>query len=235
MRWPSVAILIVTYFRPSEIRQTINALLRNLVYDGPLSWHICDDGSPHHYLQQIVTDYSSLGISVTITKRQGWGANVNKGLASCLKSKYMFLAEDDQVLQKRLDITKGVALMEIDPSIGLVRYDGIAGHKLTLDLLEATTQKGKVAYFNILKSSSALNVYSNRPHLRSRRFNVMYGEYRTDLSLGETESNYAHRVKDKKGPKIVCFPEDVYRVFKHIGKTQQRTANDTNYKARTDK
>lgn len=225
--WPDVAVMIVTYDRPGEIRRVIKALDKHLQYEGKFIWYLADDGSPGSYVLDIQRDFPNLGFRVSITKRLGWGANVNKCM-QIIGEKHIFLCEDDYVALYPLDINKGVALLDSKTSIGLVRYDGLAGHRLNLAIEEVDTCLGILQYLKILKEDSrGLNVYSNRPHLKSVGFHRAYGEYPMNKPLGETESAFAHRVKDiPKGPKLVILENGVVRAFDHIGKSRQGSELD---------
>ena len=225
--WPDVAVMIVTYDRPGEIRRVIKALAKYLQYKGKLVWYLADDGSPDSYVLDIQRDFPNLGFRASITKRLGWGANVNKGMQT-IAEKHVFLCEDDYVALYPLDITKGVALLDSKARIGLVRYDGLAGHRLNLAIEEIETRLGVLQYLEILKKTSrGLNVYSNRPHLKHRKFHRAYGEYPMGKSLGETESAFAHRVKNiLTGPRLVTLETGLVRAFDHVGKSRQGTELD---------
>ena len=223
---PDLGVQIVTYNRPDEIRRVIRALVKYLKYDGKLVWYIADDGSQGNYVLNIQRDFPKLNFRATVTKRLGWGANVNKCLQK-IAEKYIFLCEDDYVALYPLDINKGIALLDSKANIGLVRYDGLAGHRLNLAIEEVKTPIGVIQYLDILKNSRGLNVYSNRPHLKSRKFHRGYGEYPMGKSLGETESAFAHRVKDiLTGPRLVALENGIVRAFDHVGKSRQGTEFD---------
>lgn len=224
--WPTVTILIITWNRPVEIRRTIMALRNNLCYPGPLAWHIADDKSPAGYLPAVKADFLDLNFTTTQTDRKGWGANVNLALRT-IKTDYVFSCEDDYVAIRKINLAQGVELMELCQSVGLVRYDGLSGHVgLTLRLQEAK-KFDALNYLMIVKDkSSHLNVYSHRPHLKHRRFHDFYGLYPENLSLGECESGFAHRVKSKNGPSLAILSDGIPRAFDHIGVSRQGTADD---------
>lgn len=224
----TVTILLVTYNRPTEIRRTVTALLSHLHYAGDLRWHIADDDSPPDYLPQLRRDFPALNFTCTVTPRQGWGANVNKALQHPQMSDLIFLCEDDYVAYRDLDLDYGAALLSSVPTLGLVRYDGLAGHVgLNLWLQEAATSMGRLDYLLLDRQQSThLNVYSHRPHLRHRRFHDTYGLYPEHLPLGLTEDRYAHLIKDIAGPEICCLPDGVWQAFEHIGISRQGTVDD---------
>lgn len=244
MEWPLVSIIIVTFYRPEEIRRTITALIQNIQYpEDLLRWHLADDQSskwdgdqagnwtPERYLDDVRADFADLRFSMTVTERAGWGANVNKAMLYCWDKhgSYTFLCEDDYVTRGSLRLREGVAILATDKKIGLVRYDGIEGHALNLELRECKTEIGRIPRLLILKNSPFLNVYSNRPHLKAQRFHDTYGMYPEGLSLSDTEVKFAQRVKRKKdGPGVVVLKDGVVRGFDHIGKSRQHTKADKN-------
>ena len=227
MNFPDISVLIVTYNRPQEIRETLRALREHLRYSGIVHWHVCDDGSPAGYLDNLKADFPALALCTTVTPRRGWGANVNTGLKS-IPEHFTFLCEDDYVAQRPLDLNQGVALLASNTKLGLVRYDGLAGHDLMLHVEECKTGMGALTYLRLLGESKALNLYSNRPHLKHLRFHQQYGEYPMGKPLGITEESYAHKVKDRygSGPGIACLPDGVALAFKHIGKSYQGGTED---------
>lgn len=236
MKWPTVAILIVTFDRPRLIRETIAALQRYLQYKGQLRWHIADDGTPN-YVADIEHDFPLLEFTHTITERGGWGVNVNAAMRY-LSGEFIFLCEDDYKLRRAVDLTRGVALLLADKSIGLVRYDGIAAHgERGLDLQLRSVRHGqmKIPHLRILKGSAHLNVYSNRPHLQHPRFHVAYGGYPTGTSLAQTEQVFARRVKERKGPDVAILPDYLFTPFLHAGKSRQGTAQDVEGKQTSQK
>ncbi len=224
MGCPTVAIAILTYNREREIRRTIAALLDYVTYGGPLVWFIGDDGSPEGYTQRLAEDYPDLNLNFTITNREGWGANANKLLRIAFRvTDYVFFIEDDYVAKRPIDLNRGMALLQERDDIGIVRYDGIQGHTLTLHLKEL--QNG-MSYLVVDKGSPHLNVYSNRPHLITQKCFKHYGRYVTQRSLGETEENYAHRFRGKQGPETAVLHDGILCAFDHIGATYQGTEED---------
>ena len=231
MTQPDLTVLVVTYDRPYEIRETLNALRGHLRYDPNVKWHLADDGSPGSYLDDIYRDFADLDWAWTVTPRLGWGANVNTALRA-ISTDYIFLIEDDYVARHPLDLYSGVALLTARSDLDLVRYDGLAGHVgLSLWMDEAPVAGGHMPFLRIdTRRSGHLNCYSNRPHLRHRRFHERLGLYPEGLPLGYTEETYAHRVKDVSSPQvsIAVLVDGITQAFDHIGKTRQGTDLDPN-------
>lgn len=226
MQYPPVTVIIITYNRPEEIRRTISALRANLLYPGLLQWHLADDASAEGYLDAVCRDFPQLSFSRSVTQRKGWGANANAAIRAC-ETPYYFLCEDDYVAKRPFDVGKGVLLMESQPTISMVRYDGLEGHTLDLHLREVKTQHGGLTYLSISKTSPHLNVYSNRPHLCHReRFHAAYGFYPEGLRLGLTEEAFAHHILDTTGGDIAILESGIPLAFDHIGKSYQLSSED---------
>lgn len=223
---PDITIVIVTYNRPKEIRQTIHALQEHIVYAGKLHWLLADDGSPGTYVQDLLQEYPYFAVSST--NRGGWGRNVNAALHK-IDTDLFFLCEDDYVARLPLDFDTGATLLSEREEIGLVRYDGVIGH---VELQFATRchhrEEADIHYATILPSSVHLNTYSNRPHMCHRRFHESYGMYRENVKLGETEEAFAHTVKDRytDGPEVIILQTGLENAFDHIGKSWQSTGSD---------
>ncbi len=250
--WPDVTIVVCTYDRPKEIRDTIESLQAHIIYpEEHLHLHIADDGSPSPtYIDEVRHFAAKHGfeypIGSTITNRKGWGANVNKALRA-ITTDYVYFTEDDYVLNKTLRLDSYVALMECAPTIGLVRF-GIAGHSLTChlnevdisnwipDYVEGTSTigsggKGKINAWVIDKRFStgpySFYRYSNRPHLKHRRFHETYGYYPEGLSLALTEHKMNNQFYDgPDAPFIVCPADWTLWHYEHIGVSRQHTKDD---------
>jgi len=226
MTWPDLTVLIVTYRREQEIRQTLLALREHLHYAGRLLWHIADDGSPPGYLTSLEKEFSFIN-SVSITNRRGWGVNVNTALRQT-KTDYAYLNEDDYVPMTGIDLTQGVRLMQLHPEVGLVRYDGISGHiGQSLRLCEALPHS-QLDYLVIEPELTQGHfTYSHRPHLKHKRFHEYYGLYAEGLPLADTEVEFGKRVmRMADGPQIAILDNGIRRAFEHIGKSRQGTEED---------
>lgn len=236
---PLVTVLVLTYNRPVEVRKTLAALRKGLLYAGPLALHIADDGSPGPYVRDLAQEERASRfwrqVTHTVTPRKGWGCNANAGLAAC--GRYVYQTEDDYVLCRPLDLSLGVFLLQEEERIGLVRYRGIAGHRVAANLRELRAPYlpgqgrgllGRVSYWELRADSPELYVYSHGPHLKDvPRFHGTYGWYPEGLPLGATEETFAHTVKDGSYPvRIAVFPEWVPMWYDHIGTSRQHTDAD---------
>lgn len=245
--WPEVTVLICTYNRIHEILEVIEALNRYLQYAGKVHWVVCDDSSPDDYQGKLARSryFQQLGIKIVKTEtNSGWAANVNWGLA-CVDTDYVFFIEDDYVLKTFLDLGRGVALLQNQPQIGMIRYRGTAGDEFTYHQHESDISQyqpdymqsiggvpGKLTYLDIDPNSKSLYIYSHGPHLKRRAFHDYYGFYPTGMKLGATEEAFAHTVQDKMradpfgAPHIAILPDWIPMMFDHIGKSYQHTEFD---------
>jgi len=222
-----VAICIITYDRLPEITRTIAALQEHFIYSGEVTYHIADDGSPNSYVNDIARAFPRISFTHTITKRAGWGVNVNTALDYLKNNLYVFLIEDDYVAKHDLNIDAGVALMQANDKICAVRYDGVAAHHFNLRLREQKTDTGAISYMYIDKDSPHLNVYSNRPHLRHTVRFGCFGKYPERKLLGVTESDFAHRVKDMtECMDLAILADGIETAFDHIGHSRQGGKED---------
>jgi len=228
-----VTITIVTFARPKEIRKTIYAFLKHQNYPlEHLHFHLADNDTEkrtgiQNYAQDIMSEFKYLSWTYSNEQRHGWGYNVNTALKA-IQTDYAFLIEDDYVATSDIDLLSGITLMEHQTNIGLVRYDGVAAHNgLILHLRELKLENDTIDYCLIDKDSAHLNVYSNRPHLRHKRFTECYGLYKEGVSLGSTEESMAHNVKSKKECcDIAILGNGITRAFDHIGASYQNGVYD---------
>lgn len=243
MNWPEVTICICTYDRADEICQTVSALREKLVYPA-LRWLIADDSSPSNYAAKLKkrAAFKDLDAHFSVTPRNsGWGANVNHALGQ-VTTEYVFFLEDDYVLTRELDLRAGVALLEANKGIGMLRYRGTSGehmvyHQHEIDLPDdlADTRQGlglpgKLSYYLIDSGSYSAYVYSHGPHLKHRRFHAFYGAYPEGKKLGETEESFAVQTKGKMkesgAPAIAILPDWTFMWFEHIGRSYQGSDKD---------
>lgn len=254
--WPEVTVVICTYNREAEIRKTIDSLVTNLRYPASkIHFHIADDGSSEGYAQAAARYCHdawgeawghSVPATATVTPRKGWGVNVNTALQYMITD-YVYFTEDDYVLKRPLNLCSYVAAMEVAPALGMIRF-GIAGHGVTCHLNEIDIKTwmpeyeendsnqgyngtGKMNMWVLDKDFSsgpfAFYLYSNRPHLKHRRFHEAYGYYEEGLTLGNTEHAMNHRLRQGPAlPYIACPANWTLWHYDHIGVSRQGTSED---------
>lgn len=225
-----ITVCFVTFARPKIIRKTIYGFLKNNDLNvRKMDFHIADNDTEKrtdmtNYIADIIKDYSYLDWSYTVEKQPGWGNNVNTALRS-IKTDFVFLIEDDRCAREAINLTQGIHLLQNKKDIGIVRYDGIAGHTGThLVLHEMKIPDYKFSYCIIDHKQSARPItYSNQPHLRHKRFTDYYGYYPENVKLGMCEKKYAVHVKrNPKGPKIAILADGIQNKFHHLGAGKSR-------------
>jgi glycosyltransferase involved in cell wall biosynthesis len=251
MDFPEIAILIITYNRPDEIRAVIAALQENIDYPkDKLKWIVSDDSSGGRYLSDLKRSKSHNEIEfISTPQRGGWGRNVNFGLNHIgvhTNAKYVFQIEDDYLLKHPIDLKAGVALLETHVHIGMLRYRGTSGDRLVLhqftgdirslypDYTESEgANSGWLCYQLIDGASPTAYIYSNGPHLKRIRhggFHEFYGNYPEGLKLGDTEIKFCMKVKEQmdipNAPCIAQLPEFTVMRFDHIGETWKDSEHD---------
>lgn len=243
---PIVTILVITYKRYDELKQTLYALQKHIQYPkDKLRVVVSDDSTGGNKLNNLgrikaFQQFGRDGIHVIETPdRSGWGKHVNFALRqvqdlSGADDPLVFQIEDDYILTKPLDLTRGVALMMQRPNIGMLRYRGTAGAHYIYHQFEADAHEyghEPITYLQLDNASHSLYVYSNGAHLkRATSFHAHYGAYPENKPLGETEEAFAHMVKDgmKAGnaPAIAILPDWIEMRFDHIGESFQNTEDD---------
>lgn len=239
--WPEITVVIITFEREKELTETIERHADNLRYPfEKLSWLICDDCSPSHFAKRLAkrSAFKRLNIQVVETEQNGgWGKNTNWGL-SHVKTPYVFQVEDDKRLYKPLDLCVGVALMEVHPDIGYLRYRGTAGDHTIFHQFEADISPfcpdyqdgscglpGHLTYLQLDSGSPTLWLYTHGPHLKHSRFHQFYGQYPEGLKLGPTEESYCHTVKNGMkqpgAPALVILPDWVTPHYEDFGQSFQ--------------
>ena len=231
--FPPLTICIQTFRRLDELARTIDALHQNVLYPrDKLTWLIGDDASGGEFTERykdLIRRYHGLlgGVRVISTlENGGWGASANNAM-KYITTPYVYHTDDDFILTRPLDLEIGVALLEAEKHIGMLRYASLAGsekyvyqqHEADLrawfdePLSGAGARAGVLVYLTLAKESPSLYLYSQTPQLvhKARWFDY-YGAFPTGVMLGEGEEKYCHHVKDKlladdSAPQIAVLPE----------------------------
>lgn len=225
VNYPNLTVLIVTFARPKAICTTLYSFLKHQNYPlEKLHFHLADNDSEKRanikdYVPTILKEFDYLNWTCTIEKRAGWGYNVNTALKK-IKNKFIYFTEDDYSAYAKINLTDGVVLLDTKSDVGMIRYDGIAGHvTLALNLCECKTKTHKFTYLTIDNKHSVRPIaYSNRPHLMHKRLTDYYGLYSEGLTLGHTERAYALKIRQNwQGPKIAVLQDGIQNRFRHLG------------------
>lgn len=241
--WPKVMVGVITYNRKDELTRTVTNLRSRLVYpEDKIELVVSDDCSPDGYGQYISNNLHCSFISTAV--RGGFGANANNLLHHFEQSnaEYLLFIEDDKFVDRSVDLTIGVALLESTPGIGMLRYKSPAGTTVVLHLLETDIrewlpdyrsglgQVGVLTYCLLGCSSPSLYIYSNGMHLKRRSFHQFYGYYPEGRKLGVTEEAMCHMVKDGMfepgAPAIAVLPDWLIEHTEDFGSSYQGRGED---------
>jgi glycosyltransferase involved in cell wall biosynthesis len=238
MSLPPISILIPTYRRPTTVAATVDRLLTNLVYDGPLHILVSDDspegsGATLDALKPLVTRHDLVGRPAEVAERgrsallfngprEGLGANLNH-LLDLASTDLIFQLDDDHHLTGPLNLTPHAQTLLHDERAGFIRLMGVAGHRYVADLGPYGEQ---LPYWRVAWPSPDLYIPSFRPHLKHRRFHDYYGRYPVGLRLGQTEEVFCHQCKDKAlragGPAVLIPLCQNDEVWEHVGESWQQ-------------
>lgn len=245
MTFPDLTLILITYNRPKEIRLTLTAIAEKLHYSGRLSVLIADDSSPGNYGRE-VTAWAKKTLKLNAVLCQtpengGWGRNANHAIEA-VTTDFFMLCEDDYVLTAPIDLDPIMAALVCNPAIGLVRLDGVTGHRVVAHLFETNISAlmpdyqmgigglGLFHYWQLDSGSLETWLYSNRPHICRTSFHAFYGKYPEGKKLGITEEMYAHMVKDgmkqPDAPTLIVPVDLAVPLWSHIGISYQHTDMD---------
>lgn len=186
---PGVSVLVNTYMRRDTLRTCLEMLHQNLVYPGALYMFVADDGAGDGTAEMLQAEFPHVSHVRTPSPRSGLGVNNNTGMRAALEAaEYILHLQDDMHLMHPLPLLEHVERLRDSRDDGMVRLWGVAHHGLI-----ATMDR---AHWRISWDSPELHIYSDRPHLKHWRFIDAVGYYTPGIPIGETEVDYAHRVRD---------------------------------------
>lgn len=203
-----LTVIIPTFNRPEILASTVYLLHQNLYLDGVSSGHmetrqiqvlIGNDGDPID-LPDVLFNLTPPFVKILQGPRRGLGANLNM-LLRAAPTDVVLQMDDDHHLVKPLDITQYVKdLEERRYDIGWVRlFLGTEEDLNNDDPFYRFVGHMQERYWVLDSRAPELYIASNRSHLKLKAFHrpEMYGMYAEGLSLGETESEFCHRYKDR--------------------------------------
>ena len=210
---PRVSVIVVTYRRLDALERTVASFRAHSDIDD-YEVIICDDGgSDRHERRRI----ERLGADLVIwNDLAGYGANANSGLRAA-RGDYIFHLEDDCVVGADGHFLEpGMQVLSALPELGYLHYSGPGG----LPRLRASRQVGDllvdvIPFAPAHAEGYAIFRYSNRPHLKTRRFHEVYGSYPVGCCPFETEYLFARHVNAVRGPRLGWIHDAT--MFVHVG------------------
>lgn len=209
-----VAVVLITSTRTAYAVRTVQTVRDRMKYDGRIVWHIAADNSNQQHVTHVLAELAYANIQAIQYTTGGYGHTANLAWAACNGAgrPFTFWLEDDWVLQRDLDITPAVRLMQQLEHVGCVRYSYLptglecdaVGHDFRM-------------YLQVRKTRPY--AFSGNPHLKHERFGF-YGRYPEGLNPGDTEIHYDGQIRQQPndGPSIwwpLAIGDDP--PFRHIG------------------
>ena len=209
---PLVSVLLIGYKRPDQLQQTVESLLAMVDYE-PLELVLADDGSPESLrvpMRQLPFDQF-----VFADRNRGLGANTNAGLAAC-RGEFVLQLQDDWLCTGPPDfLRRAVALCLERPTVGIVRLTRRFGPDLDVLPPHGRLEDDADVLLFQPEPDSPFFLYSDQPHLKSRRFIEFIGAYKESRNMQKTEHDMRRRF-NRQDRFEAAFVEG-YHAFDHIG------------------
>jgi len=219
-----IVVVCLTYQRTAYAVKTIRAFRQLARYDD-LRWYVADDGSAHEHYVSVHQALEGCQISGSHHERIGYGAGANRGIAAARAQRaLMFFLEDDWQLLEPLDLNPFAELLQTNPSIGMVRM----GYLVAGATGRLFAQQGQL-YWRLQRQCQPTTeedlVFTGHPSLRHARLHDDYGLYAEGLLPGDTELEFAQRVRAAQTGCDIVWPAmfPAQGVFGHIGITRSYT------------
>lgn len=229
--WPSVWVLFATFKRTTAALKTIESLGRYLHYPN-LHFHICDDGSgktddgtDRWHVGVLAEAFAEFSPDVTWHEMEtplgsfNTGGNINRGIQTARENGSLIhmLNFDDWALQRELDISPHVDLLDVNDSVGFLRLSylvpGMAGVCVGHRSSERLNASGYM-WLRLIRDWSTQNPWatdnylvSTQPYLAHIRFFEAYGWHPEHCNPGVAETNlgaqYLSSPLGENGPQIL--------------------------------
>ena len=210
MDYPPLTIGVCTYKRPWYAILTLQALINNIIYYGPIKFHIADGGSSEEDLNYYKTLLKEYQTTVEVTD------NLADMVNSCARygGEYWLTVLDDFMPIRKINITPDVEMLARRLDIGCVRMGRLAffgsGHINEFGDPEPETSAdlishGGLHWWKLNKEKTKDNYTCSMGfHLYHRRFWDVYGDIHScnPKIPGEGELNGCARFNERKGPAI---------------------------------
>lgn len=208
--WPLVSALFITYKRVHHLERAVLAFREHTDYPN-LEIVIADDGSPPQVQAQIRK--LPADVFALLPKNRGLGANNNNGLRQC-SGKYIFMIQDDWICQGPSHYLRdAVAVMEHNPHVGIINFASTVHPPDLEQRLNGSVEPCYVTPKPLEGRLTEQYLYSDQPHLRSRKVEEVIGYYIEDRDMERCELDYSERWKHQKQLLTAVFPAYHYKTF----------------------
>lgn len=211
-----VCVMLLTYNRYEYAEKTLRSTLEHTVYNGPLSVHIADDGSPVDYvpsLIEVAREYDLEQVTSTNSNHRGYGANYNAATQVVHGFADVVLPlEDDWELVRNLELARFLPALE---TFGCIRL-GYLG--FTQPLHGEFKLLADAIWIKLWERSYEPHVWTGHPRLETVDWQRAVGPWPELLEPGPTEFHVAKKEAARLG---VAWPMSYVKpegdLFCHIG------------------
>lgn len=204
-----VSVVVIGYRRVPELRETVESL-RTITEYPDLELILSDDGSPREQQEQMKA--LPCDKLLLATRNRGLGANTNAGLAAAAAPFILQIQDDWRCVGPGDFLTRALRLLEARPDIGLVRFTS-AGLPEPDEVVSFDEGPPALVFRPVPGSNTFL--YSDQPHLKTRRFVDFIGPYSHSRYMQATELDMRDRFNAQERYKVAFLQG--YEVFEHIG------------------
>ena len=223
---PCITVVILTHNRTHVACATIDYLVKNLKYDN-LKWCISDDRSSGDHIETLLRRFlrnniHNVKVLETNDEHYGLGASMNNALKyAWTNSDIVLTVEDDWILQRELDLTYYVKILEEDKNTSLIRLSYL-DQRHELDPYNE--------FLDSVRKSTNNFIFNNQCCLRHKRIYDFLGYNKENCSGDEQEQYIRDRYNELTnfGEKYkVLWPKELKKdslddpslYFVHVGKS----------------
>ncbi len=212
-----LSVIFFSYNRTGYLAQTIYDFLRRCaVFRSRMELIISDDGSKYKHIPRLKQIADKFGITkLLLSEHGGMGASFNTGIRAAT-GKYILHLQDDWSLMKTSNFAQNaMGILESDPNIAMVRL-AMLGNEMTRfnpngqKPVEYSVGDKKVAAVDL---SQDFYVYSDNPHIKSKRFHEEFGYYKEVGHPEHVEKDMCTRFNAQSRWRITWLGE----YFQHTG------------------
>lgn len=218
-----LSILFITYNRADLLATTFSAVRDRMDFASlRVEFIVSDDASDEPHLSGVLS--LPFDRHLIAEKNRGLGHNCNKAIAAS-HGRYLLQIQDDCEFVGAPDrLLTAMRILEADPQVGCVQLDlltpGLAHEKRRLP--NGTVYR---VFDNdgLRRRTGSPRPYSDRPHVKRRRFHEDVGPYDERMAAGDTELSYQRRVACQRRWRVAAI--EAPAGFRHIGELRSVNLN----------
>jgi glycosyltransferase involved in cell wall biosynthesis len=200
-----IALLITHYNRSLSLERLLRSFEERHIGFNEII--VSDDGSKPEHIRHLEELKTRFGITLVLAAKNGGLANnINKGQRA-VKSPYTLYVQEDFIPTERFrqSLTHGLALMQEDPKIDLVRFYAYRKHPY-LEPVKNGFSEMKFYFWRL--NTAQFTCYSDHPHLRRSNFLEKFGDYKEGIKSDRAEFRMVIQFLQHKGKSLI---HDDYR------------------------